>query len=84
MSEATVQLIRDMPAGKLAEIKRFGIFRCGVIVPDCRRDPVGELCDPKIQDDRGKPIRRLFCRKHMKEYCIRAGITVPVYGDANN
>lgn len=74
---ATAIAIESMAPSLLADIKRRGYFHCGVMLPRCDKVPVGELAE-----DGG--MHRLFCRNHMRVYCLAAGVAVPKYPSDGN
>ena len=77
MKKVTTRLIQDLPPTLLADIKRRGLFRCGVVIPNCPQEPVAEL-------GRTDGIHRLFCRRHMRESCAQYGVPEPVYPSDGN
>jgi hypothetical protein len=77
------QLLHEMNPALVANIKRRGLFRCGVVVPDCTREPVGQLGPTKLRGSK-KGIHRLFCQKHMHYFCQQYGVPEPAYVSGTN
>lgn len=77
MATAKARLVQDFKPVLLADIRRKGLWRCGVMLPNCQREPVAAL-------EGTDGIHRLFCQKHMRQYCAEAGIPEPVYPSLTN
>jgi hypothetical protein len=75
--KAMVWLIEDLKPELQADIRRKGVHRCAVLVPDCKNAP-------RIQVQKKSGMCHLACRRHAAEFCREAGISEPTYPEDVN
>ena len=67
-----VRLVSEITGKIRQQLASLGMFRCGVLIPNCSRSPYAEVL---FRPDDG--TRGLFCEKHARGHCIRLGYELP-------
>lgn len=66
-----VILAADIPESLANDLKHNGLWRCGVVVPNCNKRPYASIKHDVIQG------YRLFCLPHAMQYAAKAGYVLP-------
>ena len=74
----TVELAGRIVEPAASQLKALGLWRCGVLVPDCRMKPYAQVRCEKDGDDY---IYKLFCLKHAIVFAKRYGHKIPLPED---
>lgn len=64
-----IVLARDLNKSLVEDIKRRGLWRCGVLMPNCEDEPYAEV----LRTGGVKGLRSLFCLKHARMYALKIG-----------
>jgi len=67
-----VTLIAQIPESLQADMKRHGLWRCNVLVPDCPKKPYAQIYRKSVK------MHGLFCLKHTLHFASIEGLTVPL------